>query len=225
VDNCTKTIIGQGVPVEAVDREAEGSRPVKYRIHAKNPRTQQAHDFDVECESMADARAKADAAGLVLLTVMPALDSRVAPAHKTPRIRSRRRFWRRPRRRVVNIALLAGILFAVVAAVPVMLAGRPPDFQSLAASIRFDGFKFSITNQDDFAWKDVRVDLNGGLAHSGYLHHPGTIVAGQAYTVSAASFRDAKGGRFSPVTDEPRQMTITCHLEDGRTGRYTKRWH
>jgi hypothetical protein len=198
---------------------------VKYRIHAKNPRTQQAHDFEVECDCMADARTKAEAAGLVLLTVMPAPDAKTAPAHKTQKVRRRRRFLRRPRRKAVDIVLLAGILIAFAAAIPVMLSGSPPDFESLDAEIRFDGYQFRITNQGDFAWREVSIDLNGGLAHSGYLHSPGTIVAGQAHTVSATAFRNAKGGRFSPVTDSPDQMTITCRLENGKTGRYTKRWH
>jgi hypothetical protein len=197
---------------------------VKYRIHAKNPRTQQAHDFEVECDSMSDARAKAESAGLVLLSVLPAPDAQTAPAHETQRVRPRRRLMRRPRRKTVDIVLLAGILVAFAAAVPVMLSGSPPDFERINASVRFDGFQFRITNQGDVAWKDVRVDLNGGLAHSGYLHSPGTIVAGQSHTVSATSFRNAKGGRFSPVTEDPEQLTITCRLEGGKTGRYTKRW-
>jgi hypothetical protein len=197
---------------------------VKYRVHAKNPRTQQAHDFEVEGDSMADARRKAEAAGLVLLNIMPAPASE-ATANRTRRNRPRRRFARRPRRRTVDVILLAGILVGAAAAVPVMLSGSPPDFESLDASIRFDGFQFRIINQDDFPWRDVRIDLNGGLAHSGYLHRPGTIVAGQAYSVSSTSFRNAKGHRFSPVTDSPHQMTITCELKDGKTGRYTKRWN
>jgi hypothetical protein len=198
---------------------------VKYRIHAKNPKTQQAHDFEVESGSMADARQMAEAAGLVLLNIMPAPGADAAPRDDARKAQRRRRFALRSGRRSVDLVLLAGILIAVATTISILLSGSPTGFEPLDASIRFDGYQFKITNRDAFAWKDVRIDLNGGITHSGYLHHPGTIVAGQAYTAPVTSFCNDKGFRFSPISDSPGQMTITCELEGGRTGRYTKRWN
>ena len=106
-----------------------------------------------------------------------------------------------------------------------MRSGNASTLESLNASIRFDGSQFKIINKDDFTWHDVRLDLNGGLAHSGYLHRPGTLRSGQIYTAPATAFADEKGNRFNPVTESPRRMTITCDLEGGQAARYTRGWN
>jgi hypothetical protein len=198
---------------------------MRFRIRAKNPRTQQAHDFEVEGDSLRDARDKVEDAGLVPSKIEPAADPAPPAEGADPKRRPRRKLVPRRKRRVVNGILLLGIMVAVAATVPAVLSGSATTFESLDAVIRFDGFQFKITNKDDFAWYDVRIDVNGGLTHSGYLHRPGTLVGRQIYTAPATAFSDEDGNRFNPVTDSPRQMTITCDLEDGKTARYTKRWN
>ena len=198
---------------------------MRFRIRARNPRTHQAHDFQVEGESIRDARRQVEEAGLDPSSVEPAASADppgdgVAHESRPPRTLTPRR-----PRRAVNIILVLGILSAAGATVPVMLGSHTTTFASLDASIRFDGLQFKIVNQDDFAWHDVRLDLNGGLAHSGYLHRTGTLVAGQTYTAPVTAFTNEGGDRFSIITDSPRQMTITCEIDDGQTARYTKRWN
>jgi len=202
---------------------------MKFRIRARNPKTHQAHHFEVESASPGGARHKVENAGLIPSSIEPVADpdpppESAAPESHPPPTPAPTPAPRR-RRRFVNGVLLLGIIVAVGATVRLMLGGGATTFASLDASIRFDGLQFKIINQDDFAWHNVRLDLNGGLANSGYMHRPGTLVAGQAYTAPVIAFTDEGGSRFSIITDSPRQMTITCKLDDGQTARYTRRWN
>jgi hypothetical protein len=198
---------------------------MRFRIRARNPKTHQAHHFEVESASPGDARHKVEDAGLVPSRIEPVADPDPPAADTAPQSPPPPRPAPRRRRRLVNVVLLLGIVVAAAATVQLMLGSRATTFASLDASIRFDGLQFKIVNQDDFTWHDVRLDLNGGLANSGYLHRPGTLVAGQACTAPVTAFTDEGGNRFSIVTDSPRQMTITCQLDDGQTARYTRRWN
>jgi hypothetical protein len=198
---------------------------MRFRIRARNPKTKQPHSFEVEGDSLGDARQQVEEAGLVPSSIKPAAvpdppAPDAAPDDRPPDPPARRR-----PRRSVNVVLVLGFLAVVAATVTMMMGGDTTTFESLDAAIRFDGFQFRIANQDDFAWREVRIDLNGGLANSGYLHHPGTIVAGQTYSVSGTAFADEDGNRFDPVSDDPRQIQITCEIDDGKTARYTKRWN
>jgi hypothetical protein len=198
---------------------------MRFRIRARNPKTQQAHDFQVEGVSIDDARRQVTEAGLDPSSIEPAAETEPSPDETAPSEQLRRRFARRPPRRYVNVALMIVLLAAVGLTVRVMLSSGATTLAGLDATIRYDGFQFWIANNDDFAWQDVRLDLNGGLANSGYLHRPGTIVAGQTHTMPVTAFADEAGNRFDPVTDTPRQLTITCDRDDGQTARYTKRWN
>jgi hypothetical protein len=194
---------------------------MRFRIRARNPRTEQAHAFEVECESSDEARHQVEDAGLVASSIEPVAEPDPPAADAEPGSPSARR----RRRRRINVILALGIITAAGATAPVMLRSEAEDFESLDAAIRFDGFQFKIINQDDFAWHKVRLDLNGGLANSGYLHRPGMLRSGQVYTVPVTAFADGDGNRFSPGSETPRQLIITCELEDGRTARYTRRWN
>ena len=198
---------------------------MRFRIHATNPKTHQAHDFEVEGDSIDDARRQVKEAGLDPSSIEPSANAdppveNTAPESSPPRVTPPRR-----PRRFVNVMMVLGILVAVGVTVRIMLSSGATTFASLDASIRFDGLQFKIINQDDFAWHGVRLDLNGGLAHSGYLNRPGTLVAGQTYAAPVTAFTNEDGDRFSIITDRPRQMTITCEIDDGQTARYTKRWN
>ncbi|MHC4710603.1 MAG: hypothetical protein ACYTA3_09295, partial [Planctomycetota bacterium] len=147
---------------------------MRFRIRARNPKTHQAHDFEVEGESIDDARHQVEEAGLDPSSIEPSADAdppveNTAPDSSPPQVTPPRR-----PRRFVNVILVLGILVAVGVTVRVMLSSGATTMESLDASIQFDGLQFKIVNQDDFAWHDVRLDLNGGLAHSGYLHRTGT---------------------------------------------------
>jgi hypothetical protein len=198
---------------------------MRFRIRARNPKTHQAHQFEVEGESRGDARDQVEDAGLVPSSIEPAASPDPPADGGAQESRPPRKLAPRRPRRAFNIILWLGILTATGATVPIMLSSHTTTFESLDASIRFDGFQFKIINQDDFAWHDVRFDLNGGLAHSGYLHRPGTLVEGQVYTAPVTAFTDEEGNRFNPVTESLRQLIITCELEDGKTARYTRRWN
>ena len=100
---------------------------------------------------------------------------------------------------------------------------RETVYRDLNASVQFDGRRLTIVNNDEFAWHDVLIDVNGGLIYMGYEFRPGTLSAGQEYVFAAARFVDKEGKRFDPALEEIRQVRIACEIDDRRKGMYARR--
>lgn len=124
-------------------------------------------------------------------------------------------------------AIGCGILIIVALVIAVIIGTMPKSnttsessFIDLKSSVSFDGSQFTISNNDEFDWLNVKFELNSpaGLSGSGYkLTYP-RIVAGQTYTVGAMQFTKEDGTRFNPFTTKPLTIVIICDTPNGKTG-------
>ena len=80
--------------------------------------------------------------------------------------------------------------------------------RDINASVRFDGSQFTITNNEDRDWVNVRFEVNPGLISSGYTLKVQRVEANTTYTVGAMQFTKADGERFNPFTHRPQTFNI-----------------
>ena len=104
----------------------------------------------------------------------------------------------------------------------------PPPVQKkeeveLKATVRFTGTQFIIVNKNNFAWTNVKLDINPGTFKSGYVYKVSKISSNKEYTVGAMQFAKGDGTRFNPFTMKPKEIFIACDTPKGR-GYYTGGW-
>jgi len=95
---------------------------------------------------------------------------------------------------------------------------------TLNAKVSYDNGQFIIANNDDFAWTDVKFDLNYGTWTSGYTYHADRLDANNIYTVGSMQFAKSDGTMFNPFTQKPLKMSIHCKTPDGKDGWYFGSW-
>lgn len=88
----------------------------------------------------------------------------------------------------------------------------------LKASVTFTGTQFVITNNDNFDYLKVKMELNDD-----YYLYSDVMEAGQVYTVGMLQFADKKGNRFD-IMQKPLSFSISCKLTGGRNGFYFGSW-
>jgi ribosomal protein L40E len=98
-----------------------------------------------------------------------------------------------------------------------------PAHVDLDGAVRFTGTQFVLTNNDDFAWTDCVMAVNGGAFRAGYTLKAPRVEAGETYTVGAMQFAKRDGERFNPATMKPQNFFVDCDTPHG-DGFYTGRW-
>jgi len=118
-----------------------------------------------------------------------------------------------------TIISVGGLLFFIILAVGSIdtdsgdyssSSTSKPKRADLDATVVFTGTQFVISNNNDFDWTNVKLEINSGLIRGGYTLRAGRMSAGQTYTVGAAQFSKADGERFNPFTHKVKNITITC---------------
>jgi len=203
---------------------------MRFRIHCRNPKTGQSHEFELDAHDRASAEREILAAGLVVGRIEAADDNPGdPPARIPPRALAAERESRRARRRVG----IAGRIIGVCCIVALALAGLGTilsdgsdslGYQDIRASVLFDGDRFRIVNMDDFSWHDVLIDINGGLANRGYTLRRDVLASEQAVVAAASAFVDEAGKHYSPADEPLRQLRIICRIGDGKQALHTRRW-
>lgn len=89
----------------------------------------------------------------------------------------------------------------------------------LNAVIRYHNTQFTISNFDNFEWKDVRMELNGQ-----YLYKDIIIGSGAICKVYASQFVKPDGTPFDTLAAQPEKLSIFCTIPQGRRGRYYVEW-
>lgn len=80
--------------------------------------------------------------------------------------------------------------------------------RDIKASVSFDGTQFTITNNENQDWTNVRFEVNAGAFSSGYTYKVQEIKPGVVYTVGAMQFANSKGERFNPFLKKPTSFNI-----------------
>ena len=91
-------------------------------------------------------------------------------------------------------------------------------FVELNASVSHSNLQFTIKNNDDFDYKNVKMEVNGE-----YTLIEDKLEAGKTYTVGFMQFADSKGNRFTNKL-KPLKFSITCDLDDSKHGSYFAGW-
>jgi hypothetical protein len=100
----------------------------------------------------------------------------------------------------------------------------PTGVVDLKAEVRFTGTQFVITNNDSFAWRNVKLEINEGLISSGYVYKLGVIMPGDTVSVGAMLFTKSDGERFNPINYKPQKLSIWCDAPGGN-GSYVGEWN
>jgi len=93
----------------------------------------------------------------------------------------------------------------------------------LSGAISYIGNSFQIINNNDYPWVNVRIELNGGIAHGGYIHPLKSLAPGKIIDIPAEYFTDRDGKPFDPSTTKPKNMFISCDTPDG-IGYFISQW-
>ncbi len=202
---------------------------MRFLIHCRNPRTGQSHEFELDAHDRREAEKQVQAAGLIARRIEPAgdHDGPVTPAEHHPTAADREKVRDRRRIRIsARFIGAAGIVVIVVAVLGTILSrdGTSFSFREIHASVHFDGSRITIMNTDDFAWHDVAIDVNGGLANRGYALKQDVIASRQAIVAGAGDFVDDRGRHYDPTNEPLRQLRIICEVGDGAKALYTRRW-
>ena len=203
---------------------------MRFRIHCSNPKTGQPHDFEIDAPSHDDAQREILAAGLVISRIEAAEDRPDAPPERIPpRPLAAERESRRERRHVRTVGRIIGacsVVALLLVLVGSILSGssNATGYLDIQASVLFDGERFRIANKDDFPWRNILIDINGGLANSGYTLRWDVLTSQQAIVAAATDFVDDKGNRYDPAAEPLIQLRIICEIGDGLKALHMRRW-
>ena len=85
----------------------------------------------------------------------------------------------------------------------------------LHASGKLSSDQLVLTNDDDFAWLDVRLHLNYNVFRSNYIKHLPRLGPGETIGIGLREFLKGDGARFNPYTHEVREVFIMAKTPGG----------
>jgi len=113
---------------------------------------------------------------------------------------------------VIGISIVVGVVIVIA----IIATCRSPSRNvGLNAVVTFDGTQFVISNEDNFDWTNVKMEVNGGVVFPGFSHNVPKIAAEKTYTVFGNRFFKPDGSQFNPTTTEIQRFTIACDTPKG----------
>lgn len=150
-------------------------------------------------------------------------DKQRIQAEEEERERIRRNIKEKENKKVgkgCGIALLSIFLLAVIITVSIVTCSSGSSGpEELNAAVRFDGAQFHISNNDDYDWVDVKLQVN-----SDYELRVGRMDAMTEYSVGAMQFTKGDGTRFNPFGQKAKNFFIWAHTEDGHSVSWYGSW-
>ena len=90
---------------------------------------------------------------------------------------------------------------------------------TIDASVEFIGASFVVRNNNNFAWKDVSVELNSSASGSGFVFKTQEVPPDRVRTIGMWEFVDQDGTQFDSlprsVTSRPKSLGIRCNTQVG----------
>jgi hypothetical protein len=124
---------------------------------------------------------------------------------------------------LIILVVIVVIYNAVKPSKPVSTEPQKPLFYELNASVHFDGAQYIISNNDDFDWTNVKLEVNAGLLKGGYVYNVAILKKQQTYTIGSMQFAKGDGTRFNPYTMKAINIDIWCDTPKGK-GAYHGKW-
>ena len=125
-------------------------------------------------------------------------------------------------------AIVAAIAIVAVGGM-IALSGVWSGPHQLQATVHCDSQRFKVTNNDQFTWTNVDLELNRGSVleggKDGYHYRPGDVPGGHTITFLCSQFTSAdKNTHFNATTERLGEIRITADLPGGGKGLYTYNW-
>jgi len=99
-----------------------------------------------------------------------------------------------------------------------------PAIKELNASISLSSTQFLIANDDKFDWRNVKMEINGGILRGGYILENPTIAAGGTYVVGMGQFAKSDGTRFNPSAMKVQKFVISALDNRGQLRTWIGGW-
>jgi hypothetical protein len=113
-----------------------------------------------------------------------------------------------PEEKTLNLARILAILaILLIIGMAVSIGTWVNTYQSLTATVEYDGTVFIIHNGDSFQWSDVRLLLN-----SDFKFNTSDILPDNGFSVNASQFAKDDGTKFDPAGTAPTDLYITAKI-------------
>lgn len=92
----------------------------------------------------------------------------------------------------------------------------------LDVSVYDEGTQLSITNNDTFSYRNLRIEINppSNIFKSGYVYSTSLLSSGKTIFVGYGNFTKPDGEKFNPFAYKVQKVYITCDLSSGKEGMY-----
>lgn len=85
----------------------------------------------------------------------------------------------------------------------------------LTATVDYTDTQLFITNNDNYDWTGVTLEINPGVLRSGYVLEASVMKAGETYSVGYMQFAKPDGERLNPFTTKPQAVRIIATTPRG----------
>lgn len=123
-----------------------------------------------------------------------------------------------PKQTAIGCGVFAFIVILLAVGISQCSVPSAPKVE-LQAAVRYAGTQFIISNNNDFDWNNVALELNDTFALT-----VDYIPAGDEYSVSAIQFTKNDGTRFNPVLQKPLKFDITVKDANGQMSFWHGGW-
>jgi hypothetical protein len=127
-----------------------------------------------------------------------------------------------------HLLSVLGLFLALVIATGTDDTGTHTEGESstldIHAAVSFTGSTLVTTNEDDFDWTNVKLEINPHILSNGYVFNTDRIASHRTYSFDVMEFADSDGERFNPFTHKPQEVCISCDAPRGKKGLYCGKW-
>jgi hypothetical protein len=125
---------------------------------------------------------------------------------------------------VVLLVASAGVIYAGSVIVPERASYIKTHIKhDLYMRAGFSGAMLTITNKDDFEWKNVKIEINRGPVSEGYTVKVELIQPGETRSIPALQFAKPDGRRLDIFQMKPQTIIVSCETRSG-CGFHTRSW-
>lgn len=92
----------------------------------------------------------------------------------------------------------------------------------IEASVQFLGTNFIVKNNNDFAWQNVRLELNSSAKSGTFVRKAQEILPKKSCAIGMGEFVNQDGEKFDSlpqvITSRPQSLAVRCNTKMGSGG-------